>query len=468
MRSACLLPSLGLLLALSTAAHAACPVFVLERQGADVVLRRELLEEGEVAVYTRDVRSGVVALVLPVGPGRSADLVRMADADRIVVRFAGGRLSAQVRRAEGDPVLLPTRALADLRREHVRISVTIADSLRRAFHLWGYDSVTADPIGPAENLFAGRLPPEMARTGAVVQTETWSSAPAAAACGIAPLERDRWLFVRGRRADGAEAWFVLDLGAAESIVSRAFVADGQPIEPLSVAEHSAAGTRRLPYAPAGATGSVQSVLGATTFASLAFGSARFDSAAFTVLAELPQVFGRPVAGILGLDLLRGCRHLRIEADRGRRTASLVLERAPSALAPIAQVPFSWVGSHLMVRGTLSGRDTRWILDSGSPGMVLDSLGAPPLAPATAQAPAASLGGLDGARIAARVGRVRDLALGALTASALEARVAPLPVFAPLREPGVALGVLGVDALLQAQTLEIDFERRVVRWLGARR
>lgn len=462
-----LVPLLALTAVLATPARAACPVFVLERQGADVVLRKELLAEGEVAVYSRDARAGFIDLILPVGPGRSAAFVRLDDHDRVVVRYSGGKLAGHVRREQGDPVALPSRTLEDLRLQDIRVSVTLADSLRRAFHITGYDSARADAIGPAENMFAGQLPAALTRTGIVVQTDTWASAPAARACGIAPLERERWLFARGARADGVEGWFVVDLGAAESVVARGFVPDSQRIEPIGVTEHSAAGTRRLPYAPAGATGSVQGVAGSTTFGALSFGSVRFDSAGLTVLEQMPDVFGRPVVGILGLDLLRGCTHLRLELARDARTASLVLDRAPSARPAAATVPFAWVASHLMVRGTLAGRDTRWILDSGAPGMVLDSVSAPPPTHDASGGATQSLRGLDGASVAGRVTRLRDCRIGSLAIDALEARVAPLPVFAPLREPGVALGVLGLAELARTEAIEVDFAHGVVRWLGAR-
>lgn len=445
-------------------AMAQCPVFTLERDGRDIVVRKELLGEGEVAVYARDPARGVIDVILPVGPGRSASFLRLTDADRIVVRYTQGELHAQVRRAAGDPVELPARRLADLRREQIRVSVTVADSVRRSFLIADYDTALVDPVGPATNMFAGRLPDALAHEGIVVQTDTWPSAPASPACGVAALVRDRWLFAKARRPDGGEGWFVVDLGAAETMVARTFVPDGQSVTPLSTTEHSAAGTRQLPYAPAGATGTVQGVVGSTEFDSLSFGGLRFAAAHVTVLESLPDVFGRPVVGILGLDLLRGCERLQLQFAPDGQHATLALTTTPATGRLLAETPYSLVASHLMVRGLMEGRDTRWILDTGSPGMVLDSVGAPRLARGSETMASQALRGVDGAGAPGSSGMVGECRWGDYTIREVPCRIAALPIFGPFREPGVALGVLGVSELARMGTLELDTSRRVLRWL----
>ncbi|MEQ1834285.1 MAG: hypothetical protein ABL977_14650 [Candidatus Eisenbacteria bacterium] len=450
---------LALLCFAPVAARAGCPVFVLERDSAGVRVERLELADGEVQVLQRDVAHGTLDLVLPTGPGRSAALLRASDADRIVVRFAAGRLSAQVRRADGSSVELPTRTLAELRAQDIRASVTLGEA-QYAFVIAGYERASADDIGPAENMFAGRLPAALTRDAAIVQTDTWVSAPASPACGRAPLERERWLFVRGARADGVAGWFVLDLAASESIVARSFVPSGQKLEELSMVEHSAGGTRQLPYAPAGATGAVAGVLGHSSFAKLTFGSLAFANADVTVLDRLPDVFGRPVVGILGMDLLRGCAHLQLEFAPGGKAGTLALASAAPAGTPTARTPFSLVSSHVLVAGSVDGAKARWILDSGSPGMVIDSLGAPAF---TSRATTGALRGLDGAGTAATTAVAQRVAVGALEHAAVPVRVASLPVFAPFRARTHALGVLGVSELARVRALDIDWAAREVRW-----
>jgi len=186
--------------------------------------------------------------------------------------------------------------------------------------------VAADTAGPTQNLFAGRLPEPLLRAGVVVLTDTYAHDPALRACGRVPLERQGYLFARGRRDDGVEGWFIVDLAASVSMVARAFLPAGQAIRPLSMSEHSAAGTRSLPYHPTGATGPIATVLGTGVLPGIAFSDLRLSNVEMTVLERMPESFGRPVAGILGMDVLRGCGRLVLDLppDSARATLELAM------------------------------------------------------------------------------------------------------------------------------------------------
>ncbi len=437
--------------------RASAPVFVIEREGAGFRVSRDTLEANHVAVYRRDPAHGVVDVVLPVGPGRSAALFRAADAEMLVLRLVGDSLTWSVRRADGSMTPMPARAIADLGAEETRVSVSAGES-RAAFVISGWDVVVPDTIGPARNMFAGQLPAELLREAVVVETDTQTLAPAVRACGAAALERDRYLFVKCGRADGVEGWFLVDLAASSSLVAKSFVPESQPIEPMSAIEHSAGGVRRLPYSPEGATGSVQGVLGASAFPSLRFGDVVVERAELTVLDRLPDAFGRPVAGILGMDVLRGCERIALEFPRSG-APRLALGAAPSGARPAAVTPFAWVASHLLVAGEIGGRRARWILDSGAPRTVVDSVGAP----AFEAHAAAPIGGLGGRKLGALRARAASARAGALDLGGLECDVAPLDVFASLRQPGLALGLLGLADLARCARIEVDFRARVIRW-----
>lgn len=452
---------LWICLVFASAASAGCPVFTIERDASGLHVAREMIEEGAVLVFTRDLSAGTVDLVLPTGPGRSAGLLRATDADRIVVRFAGGKLSGQLRRVDGSTMELPSRTLAELKREDIRVSVTLGDTLRRSFFISGYESAEPDDVGPAENMFAGQLPEALTHDAAIVQTSTWTRPSGPPVSGRIALERNRWLFARGSLKDGRSGWFVMDLGASESILAKQAVPVGVTVEPLSMTERSAAGTRRLPYAPAGATGRVSGVLGHATLTSLEFDTVAWPGADVTVLDSIPDVFGRPVLGILGLDLLRRGTVVTLQLE-GSERASLTFTSASSRSQPTAETPFSWVASHVMVRGAVEGRPARWILDSGSPGTVLDAVGAPP-GPASGAAAAGTLGGIDGGSMRSEARSGGSLAVGSAKLTGVGYRVAPLTAFASLREPGVALGVLGVSELARFGCVELDFGQRKVRW-----
>jgi len=464
MRVRCLLlvAALGAGLA-PVATRADCPVFVIQRGPDAIRIVRESLDEGGVKVFQRDLRGGTIDVVLPFGPGESGNFVETSDAARIIVRCAGERVSGQVQRGDGRTVDLPARDLGDLRRQDIRVSVTVGGGPRQAFLISGYETVTPDTVGPAQNLFAGRLPEALLRGGVVIQTDTYPRDPEVRACGRVPLERAGYLFALGRRADGTEAWFIVDLAASESMVARSLVPAGQEVSPRSMVEHSASGTRRLPYSPSGATGTIATVAGTTVFPSLTFGDLRLSNVDMTVLEAMPDGFGRPIAGILGMDVLRGCERLRLDLPSDGAHATLELSSSPAPGTPAAETPFSWIASHLVVRGTLDGAPVHWVLDSGSPRTVVDSIGAPPLKAAAAPAGSGTLHGLGGAAVHTTRARADRLTVGALEHRDVDCDVSPLPVFATFREPGYALGILGLSELARCRRLEVDFGRRVVRW-----
>jgi len=291
-------------------------------------------------------------------------------------------------------------------------------------------------------------------------TDPHAGTPETRACGRVPLERGSYLFARGQRGDGVEGWFIVDLAASETIVERSFVPERQAIEPLGGTEYSSAGVRRLRYGPAGATDSIETVVGRTVFPSLAFGTLNVARARVTVLERMPDVFGRPVAGILGIDVLRGCGRLVLDlAPAGPPV--LTLAAAAFRGRADAVTPFRSVGAHVMVSGSLERTPALWILDTGSPGTVVDSSGAPPLA--AAEGGPESRPGLAGPGIAPRHARAAALRVGALEHRDVPCEVTPLGAFASLREPGHALGVLGLAEIARASRIEVDFRDRVVRW-----
>jgi hypothetical protein len=377
------------------------------------------------------------------------------------VRFADGRLTAQSRRADGTKTEIANRALDELRTQDIRVSVTTGDGIRRAFLISGYETVTADTIGPAQNMFAAQLPAQIARNGVVVQTDTYTRTTGARVSGRAPLERTSCLFVRGRRADGTEGWFIVDWAASGSVVARSFVPAGQEIREQSMTEHSAGGTRKLPDSPGGATGTIPGVAGGTIFPSLDFGDIRFTGAEVTVLEQMPEGFGRPIVGIIGLDLLRRCDRMSLDLPQDSATGTLELASGPGAGAPAAETPFSIVSGHLLVRGALDGTPAHWILDTGSARTVVDTAGVPALA--VASAGVGTLRGLGGPAMATEARHAGSLSVGALAHRDVDCQVAPLAVFPELREPGYALGVLGLADIARCRRVEVDFTRGVVRW-----
>ncbi|HRC85481.1 MAG TPA: BON domain-containing protein, partial [Thermoanaerobaculia bacterium] len=76
-------------------------LFLLARDAHGVRVDIETLPPGQVAVFPVQPDSGVIDLLLPVGPGTSASLLRPGDRGMLVVRHRGDALQASFRRPDG-------------------------------------------------------------------------------------------------------------------------------------------------------------------------------------------------------------------------------------------------------------------------------------------------------------------------------------------------------------------------------
>jgi len=463
--------ALGLLAAATVAPAAAqsCPVFSLRDEKGELAITRHDVPAGELAVWPIGGDGEPIDIVLPVGPGSAGSLAARGQRTLHLLRCTGGAIEHTLRLADGREVPRPPRPLTDLRELEVRVSVVTDDGRRAAFRITGWDEVAIDD-GPIQNLLAGvPLPPGLA--GAFVTTETRRRVPPMALSGSLPLTVDRHLFARVRVSGGADAWFIVDTGGSQTLVARSFLPTGTEITPAETVEYSAAGRRILDYAPGGATGAVPGILGHAVVRGLACGELLFPDFQMAVIDEMPALFGRPVAGVLGLDLLGAAGGLLLElpsSARGEGRLTLTSPGDPSAEMPgerALAVPLSVVNGHLVVAARVSGVLLHGILDTGAPDIVLDPATAAALgvvAPAAAAALPAR--GLDGGTVQARTARLPDLTLGRSRQTDLPVVLVALPVLAPLRLPGQHVGLLGNSLLARFARVELDLVGRVARFV----
>ncbi len=455
------------------AAHAApraappAPFFWVERVAGRLELRSGSLAPGATAELPCDPFAGVVDVVLPVGPGQSASLVRPGDRGTLVVSRRGDSLHVALRRPDGTAHARPPRSLADLAREETRLSVTGGDGTRGAWVIRGGAVATPDTTGPVANMFAGKLPFRLAGGDWVVQTETWRRPAAPAPRGRLAFTRERWLLAEVTRPDGARGRFVVDLGAGESVVAPGFVPAGQAIVPAKMTEYSLRGDRLLDYQPGGATGLAPVVKGHTTFPSLAIGGA--DVRDFEAqVAELPAGLGADVAGILGADVLRRAARVRLVVpDGGGAAGALEFDPKRPLAREDGRAPFSWVSSHVVLPGEVAGRAALWIVDSGAPVSFVDPPAVAEEPWTSAARPAPPVHGAGGQPRPTSQVTAPSLRVGSGAAwPEAPVRLARLMPFDALRADGRVPALLGVAELARMGALDLDFERREARWGAA--
>ncbi len=433
-------------------------VFMIKETESKLTIEKTPIPTDREVTFSCNAQSGIVDVVFPVGPGGSGSLSRLSDDRDITVSHEAGGISVLERGRNGKEWRRPTRSLDDLHHYDIRVSVISHEGARRAFLIRGYEEVNEGPVNLVVDLFAGKIP-----TGPgdyIIHTETYGSKIDHPVTGVAPLEYDRYLYLRARLPGAEEGVFVVDLGAGQTVVARSFLPADAAIEKLGVAQYSSAGKEVLKYAPDGATGSTE-VLGGVTLTSLAFGDLVLANADVAVMASLPELGGRHVDGILGLDLLRRAPFLTLEF--GEHPSIHMSSKTESAPSESFSVPFALINSHIVVTSHFNNAPVVTILDTGAPTCLLDAAaaGAAGLKPDTGEQKDAR--GLGGQSIRIYPAKAHSFRIGDRMFSDVALMISPLPIFAPLRVHGQSIGLLGNSTLSKLNRLEIDFGTNTIRF-----
>lgn len=372
-------------------------IFLLKRTLSGLEIDRQRIAAGEMKVI--EAGDEVIDLIFPPGRGQSAALVERGGGRLLTVRHTGDELRVKVRAADGSERELPARPIDELGRFDVRVSVTGGGD-RAAFLIERNQTVRRD-VGPAPNMFAGRVPDGVLKSGWVVQTETYLHDPGAPVTGSVDLEMTRWPFVKVTLPDGTRTEFIVDIGAGTTIVDRSVLPAEVEIEEASMVEYSAAGKRTLKYAPGGATGAVETIVGHASLDGLRLGDVEIPGLTVDVMEKVPDFFGRPVGGILGMDVLRRTDRLALSLGESPRLEfGATAERAREAI----ELPFALVITHLVVEGAANGTPVFFILDTGAPSTFLDGAAARAADVMGDETEAGQARGLDEGRVTVTPGR----------------------------------------------------------------
>jgi predicted aspartyl protease len=441
-------------------------IFLLRQTDRGPVVDAVPIAPNETKVFRcNEGGEGPIDVIFPPSAGRSASLLQIGDGCTIVVRHTGTALQLESRAADGAGREYPPREIEDLVRYDIRISVG-GPGGRAAFVIEQNDRVRRD-VGPVGNMFAGNLPPAMFDNAFIVQTDTYLHSAGAPVSGVVPLELDRWPFVKVTLPDGTTSDFIVDIGAASTVIDRSLLPDEIEIKAASVVEYSSAGKRTLKYAPGGATGQVQTVLGHAGLDHIRLDGLKVQDVALTVLEEMPDLFGRPVGGILGLDILRRADVLTFSRsnDEGNQWALSFGNSGGAEPEDAVEVPFALADTHLIIESACNGTPVFFVLDTGAPTSFLDVQAADAVGVKGDESRRDEARGLDAGSVDMLPGVIETLTLDGRAFPGVECRIAALSAFNGLRGPQQHVGLLGVSFLLQFDRVEIDFVEHVVRFVG---
>ncbi|MHC4080321.1 MAG: aspartyl protease family protein [Planctomycetota bacterium] len=463
------------LIALSLAAAFAVPaagadgstnIFLLRQTDRGPVVDAVPIAANEMkAFHCNHGGQGPIDVIFPPSAGRSASLIQIGDGCTIVVRHTGAALQVESRAADGSRREYPPREIEDLARYDIRVNISGPEQ-RAAFVIEQYDRVRRD-VGPVCNMFAGSLPPAMLANAIIVETDTYLHSAGPPVSGVVPLELDRWPFVKVTLPDGTTSDFIVDVGAASTVIDRSLLPEEIEIGAASVVEYSNAGKRTLKYAPGGATGQVQTVLGHVDLDHIRLGGLEVPDVALTVLEEVPDLFGRPVGGILGMDVLRRAEVLTLSRSKDKENQWALAFGDSGGAKPMdaVEVPFALASTHLIIESACNGTPVFFVLDSGAPTTFLDAQAAGAVGVKGDESARDQAHGLDAGSVDMLPGVIETVTLDGRSFRNVECRIAALSAFNSLRAPQQHVGLLGVSFFSRFDRIEIDFVEHVVRFVG---
>jgi hypothetical protein len=438
-----------------------CRIFLLLKEdNGRLVVKQEPMPQGQVRVFQSNPETGIIDVVLPPGLGGSGSLEDISKGRLLVVSCRDGKLQVTTKLPDGKEYARPAQPIDVLSTYDIRLTVLGAQGLQLKGLISAYRSFAPDEIVPLMDPFGGTVKP--GPNEYIVYTETTTRRVFSADLhGQTPVEFfGGHHYVRAKLPDGSIGQLVVDLGSSTTVVSRALLPQGANIGKMERTMYTPDGVKRLAAVLGGATGEVANILGSATVPLIDLGDLRLNAVEAVVLKDLPEISGRRIVGILGMDILGQAKRLSLEYPHpGRENTWLRVNPAPSEGGVALRVPFSFA-EHIFVQGKINGSPVSFILDSGSPTCILDETAAKSIGLPIGEARGQATGlGVD--RVALKTTTVPSLQLAGRTFNEIVFDVAPLQVFNTYRG-NQNIGLLGNTFLSRFARMDVDFESHELR------
>lgn len=128
------------------------------------------------------------------------------------------------------------------------------------------------------------------------------------------------------------------------------------------------------------------------------------------------------------------------------------------------MPFTIVRTHLVVTGAVNGAPVHFVLDSGAPESFLDPAAAKDAGVEIDKDSVRKGRGLDGGAADIHSSKGGTLKLGDRSFPDIAFRISALHAFSGLNAHGQNVGLLGNSFFQRFRRFDIDFDRRVVRFV----
>lgn len=438
----------------------AADIFVLKHTESGYRIDRVQLQAGESKTFDKNESPEIIDVIFPAGPGGSGNLSQRGLVRSMTVRFDGESIELEAELADGKLQKMPSQSLSDLHNYDTHVSVTGADGSSASFVVLGYSRVEEDRIGLVMDMFGGEIPMQVGDYSIFLNTEV--NTRRHKLTGEAVLEYSgKYLFAEVEYPDGRTGTHAVDIGASTSIITKKALPENVETSEVFAMEYSSGGVKKLKYSPGGGTGPVESILGVATLDSLTVGKLAFGQVKMDVIESLPELHGRDVDGIIGLDIMKTARYLTL--DYGRDTgenARLILSDEPPAMTDVIEMPFTSIRKLMYVKGTIDSQPVFFIVDSGSPDCLLQPRILSAVESVTLSDSGYTYQGGGGQKEEGKFALIETLSLGGVEMSDIPCTVGKLSVLSGLGK-GQFGGLIGNSLLSRYASITVDFHERTI-------
>lgn len=265
-----------------------------------------------------------------------------------------------------------------------------------------------------------------------------------------------FLLAKTAMPDGDDAWFAVDLAVSTTAVTKAYAGNAD-IENLRGSNDPL--KQSVFHFALGGFGYTPEVVGKTTLQQITVGGLKFSDASVMVMDRMPEIDGRRIAGILGVDMLR--RAEIAVFTYGDAPRLLLKSRARTVTKHAVIVPMRMENNYVFIDGSLNGQPVQFLIDTGSPDSFIPVKTVRATGAAAVPNSTRTVTLLDGSEAKVRDAQVRSIEIGGQEFTDMPFQIGELPVFGKLPD-NVTPVLLGNAFLGAMESVQFNFNEKTVR------
>ncbi|HMQ79377.1 MAG TPA: pepsin/retropepsin-like aspartic protease family protein [Ignavibacteria bacterium] len=429
------------------------PVFLLKSVNNQLSIEKIELAENETKAFIKGENSENISIILPVSNGISGDFSKAGDKSVMIARFKDGKLIISVQKPDGTQKELVSKTPDELKNYDIKVNVT-GFKTKKVFNISNYDIITEDNNSPVIDMFQGKIP--LGEGDYSITTEITEHQDSFNLKGEFETEYYAgYYFTKIKLNNDKTANVIIDLGAAQSFLTKDVIPEGTEIHSIFAKEVSSDGTRLVDMPINGFGGKIEN-LTSCEIDSAEIGSIKLSRFTFNVIDSFKNVKGKKIDGIIGLDILSNAGNISLGIPKENSPTIVNLGNNEFAVKDSYIIPFAFSHGHIFIKGKAANTDIQFILDTGSPFNFL------PIQIAESEKiqleKSIDVYGADRIRISTHKGRLNNLDLGGNLFKDSEFHFTESVIFENygLTENG---GIIGTDLLKNFRRLAIDFRAK---------